>query len=127
MPELDLAHMAARTSVGIQAVFEFIRGFSVSVWCLQVGCFLLWTGCVGVSACFCARVGRGGAGDNVHANALASVFLVLLRAGVVLRKRRKLVFVVFTKNPASSRFKAVFLKQIALTVMAMVRMMILLC
>ena len=74
----------------------------------------------------CSVQGWGGGGggwgaDNVYAN---SVCFFLLRAGVILRKRRKhRGFCVIAKNSASSRFNFVFLQQIALTVMTMVRMM----
>ena len=103
--------------------------FSVSDFCLQVGCFLLWTGCVCVSACFHARVGEEGNGEggrgvitSMRMRLASSVsFLAPCRCG----KGRKYCGLrcFFAKSNASSKFKAAFLKADCLDRDGDVRMM----
>ena len=91
-----------------------------------------------VPVCFRAGVGReaggGGAvegGDSVHRMRLASSVSFWLRAGVVLRKRRKNrgFPCLFTKNPATPPgpdSKLSSKKQVALSVMAKASIMMML-
>ena len=115
MPELDFSHMAAWTSpfpIFACKWAAFFFGLAVSVFLLAS--MLGWGG------------GEWGGGKGVITSmrmrlASSVSFLAPCRCG----KRRKYCGLrcFFAKSNASSKFKAAFLKQIALTVMAMVRMM----
>ena len=115
MPELDFSHTAAWTSpfpIFACKWAAFFFGLAVSVFLLAS--MQGWGG---------GGMGRGKGVITSMRMRLASSVSILAPCRCGKRRRYCGLRCFLPRNNASSKFKAVFLKQIALTVMAMVRMM----